>query len=330
MNTHRHPGSRNMPKDLVIGEPQIFEDPEFTDGEASLSEAEVAYFKEHGFLVKRGLLDEGETFERIVDYVWENVPRGLFQRDDPNTWFDATGDKWTDEDAEALGPNKNGGWRMRSPDGIGTEPFFVDKIGNHPRMRQVVSGFVGSPVKRLQRVRGVYTKFPPSPDVEDGLAPHTDHTAAQLAAMVFVDEVPPQCGGFTIWPGSHRLLHPHWDTVQGTSIGEDRVDGFCEARDAALREIVPLEFPGNAGDVVFWHPRLLHSTGMNLSARLGRPIVRLIVPCDYQLDGGTWFEDPDFGPGRDRQWWIDTRNFREDAPATPGNLWDGWAFETGL
>ena len=327
MDIPKHPCSRDMPQDIVIGEAQVFEDPDFTNGSPTLSGHEVAHFKEHGFVVKRGLIHEPETFERIVDYVWENVPRGLFKRDDPQSWSDSPDDVWSAEDEEALGPIKHGGWRMRSPGGIGTEPFLRDKIGNHPLMLTTVSCFTGTPVKRLSRVRGVYSKFPHRPGTEGKLAPHADHIASQLSAMVLVDEVPPRCGGFTIWPGSHRLLHPHWDTVFGSRIGPDRADRYQEARDSALREITPLEFPGSAGDVVFWHPRLIHSTGVNHSAELGRPLLRLVVPCDYQRDGDTWFDDVDYGPGSDRQWWIDTRNFREDVPATTDNIWDGWAFE---
>ncbi len=329
MDTPRHPCSQALPEDLDIGEACVFKDPDFTNGETTLSDAEVAHFKEQGFVVKRGLLDEGETFQRVVDYVWENVPRGMCKRDDPETWFAALGEDWTEEDERALGPIKHGGWRMRSRDGIGTEPFLRDKIGNHPQMLGTVSRFTGTPVKRLSRVRGVYSKFPHLPGTVGKLAPHADHIASQLSAMVLVNEVPPRCGGFTIWPGSHRLLHSHWDTVFGSGIGPDRQDSFREARDSALREITPLEFPGSSGDVVFWHPRLIHSTGINHSVELGRPILRLVVPCDYQRDGGTWFDDMEFGPGSDRQWWIDTRNFREDVPATADNLWDGWAFETG-
>tara|TARA_Y100000588_G_scaffold395242_1_gene521739 strand:+ start:15360 stop:16349 length:990 start_codon:yes stop_codon:yes gene_type:complete len=328
MNARKHPCSRDISQDIEYGDAVVFEDPDFTNGSPTLSEAEAAHFKEHGYVVKRGLLDEPETFERIVDYVWENVPRGICQRDDSETWFAVLDEGWTEEDEEALGPIKNGGWRMRSRGGIGTEPFLVDKIGNHPRMLETVSRFTGSPVKRLSRVRGVYSKFPHRPGTAGRLAPHADHIGSQLTAMVLVDEVPARCGGFTIWPGSHRLLHPHWDTVFGTDIGPDREDGYWEARDSALREIAPLEFPGHAGDVVFWHPRLIHSTGVNHSAELGRPILRLVVPCDYQRDGRTWFDDDEFGPGAEKQWWIDARNFREDEPATADNMWDAWAFET--
>ncbi len=313
-------------EDVVLRDPDVLVDPEFTNGDPTLSEAEVAFFKEKGFLVKRGFLDEKETFARIVDYVWENVPREIVKRDDPETWIDAPLGEWTAADAEKLGHFGRGSWKMRSRK-IGTEPFFVDKIANHPRMRQLVSLFIGEPVKRANRVRGVYCIFPKSPEREGRLSPHGDHTGAQLSAMVFVDTVPPHCGGFTIWPGSHHMSHVYHRTVYGP-LDDDRAEQYVKARDDVLNQVTPVSFHGKAGDVVFWHPRLVHGPGVNHSADHDRPVVRYIVPCEYQRDGLTSYFNLSHGPAPNRQWWVDTRNFREDVPATEDNVWDGWAFES--
>lgn len=314
-------------KDVVLLDPPVLVDPDFTNGEPTLSEAEVAFFKEHGYLVKRGLLNEPETFERIVDHVWENVPRGLVKRDDPQTWIDAPQGEWTAEDAENLGPFRRGSWKMRSRT-IGTQSFFVDKIANHPRMRELVSKFIGEPVKFANRVRGVYCIFPKSPDREAKLGPHGDHTGAQLSAMVFVDTVPPHCGGFTIWPGSHYMSHVYHRTVYGP-LDPERAEEYMAARDDVLRKTTPVQFHGNAGDVVFWHPRLVHGPGVNYSAEHEKAYVRYIVPCEYQKDGLTPYFNLSHGPAPNRQWWVDTKNFREDVPATEENMWEGWAFDVG-
>jgi hypothetical protein len=313
-------------EDVVLRNPDPLIDPEFTNGDPTLSEAEVAFFKENGFLVKRGFLDEKETFARIVDHVWENVPRGIVKRDDPNTWIDAPQEEWTAADAENLGQFRRGSWKMRGRK-IGTEPFLVDKIANHPRMRQFVSLFIGEPVKRANRVRGVYCIFPKSPDRDGRLSPHGDHTGAQLSAMVFVDTVPPHCGGFTIWPGSHHMSHVYHRTVYGP-LDDDRAEEYVKARDDVLKQVTPVEFHGKAGDVVFWHPRLVHGAGVNYSADHDQPVVRYIVPCEYQRDGLTSYFNLSHGPAPNRQWWVDTRNFREDVPTTEDNVWDGWAFES--
>jgi len=311
--------------DVVIREACVFADPGFTNGEPTLGEAEVAFFKENGFIVKRGLLEEKDPLKRIAEYIWENVPREMVKRDDIQTWFNAPNGPWTEEDVERAGLFGGGTWKMRSRDGIGTEPFLKDQIAYHPNMRKMVTLFIGEPIRPTARVRGVYGVFPKPPGAPGRLSPHADHTAAQLSAMVIVDEIPPHCGGFTIWPGSHHIVHPHCTTVQGP-IGPDHADAYGLARDRALREITPVEFPGQAGDVIFWHPRLLHSGGINRSADSERPILRLIVPCDFQRDGMRFFDDLVEGPGPNHQWWVDTRNFHDDVPPTADNLWDGWAF----
>jgi len=259
--------------------------------------------------------------------VWEQVPRELVKRDDPTTWIDAPQGEWTGEDAEALGPFKNGSWKLRSRT-FGTEPIFVDKIANHSRMRQLVSRFIGEPVKFAKRVRGVYCIFPKSPNREARLGPHGDHTGAQLSAMVFVDTVPPHCGGFTIWPGSHYMSHIYHRTVYGP-LDPERAEAYMKARDEVLKNTTPVQFHGEAGDVVFWHPRLIHGPGINYSAEHDKQFVRYIVPCEYQKDGLTYYFNMSHGPAPNRQWWVDTKNFREDVPATEENMWDGWAFDVG-
>ncbi|MBE83325.1 alginate lyase family protein [bacterium] len=314
-------------KDVVFKDPEPLVDPDFTNGETTLTEAEIEFFKEKGFLVKRGLLDEKETFSRVVDHVWENVPRDLVKRDDPTTWIDAPQGEWTAEDRDNLGLFRRGSWKMRSRT-IGTQPFFVDKIANNPRMQQTVESFIGGPVKRANRVRGVYCIFPKSPDRDAKLGPHGDHTGAQLSAMVFADTLPPHCGGFTIWPGSHYMSHPYHRTVHGP-LHDDLADDYVKARDEILRRVTPVQFHGKVGDVVFWHPRLVHGPGINYSAEHDQPVVRYIVPCEYQKDGLTSYFNLSHGPAPNRQWWVDTKNFREDVPATPENIWDGWAFRVG-
>lgn len=305
---------------------QCFEAPAFTNGEPTLSAEEIDYFKTHGFIFKRRLLDDDATFRKVVDHLWSLVPRNILSRDDAATWLNAPHERWTEEDAKNVGLLARGNWKARSRGkrGIGTEPFLVDGIANNPRMMAVAEAFLGASIKPAKRVRGIYAVLPKPPSAKGALGPHADYMAAQISAMVFVDAIPKHSGGFTVWPGSHHVLHPHWDRVHGSTIDEVRKEGFARARDDVLRTITPVEFFGGAGDVVFWHPRLLHSAGINCSADHDRPIVRVIVPCDYQIAGQTYFDDLDYGPGRKYQWWVDTRNFREDVDTTPDNIFQGW------
>ena len=311
--------------DVVAGEPALFKDPACFAPGPTLTAAEVAYFKEHGFIVKRRLIDDREACAQAVRHLWNNAPRGTLHRDEPSGWQQAH-EKWTDEDVARVGRLHHGNWKMRSPGatGIGTEPFLVQRIANHANMIAVGAALLGGPIKPPRRVRGIYAIFPKSPRAQGRLGPHADYMAAQLSAMVLVDETPPRCGGFTLWPRSHLRLHPHWDTVHGGQMASARGEGFRLARDDVLRDITPVEFAGSAGDVVFWHPRMLHSAGVNYSAET-TPLVRMVVPCDYQRAGLSYFDDDQYGPGEKYQWWVDTRNFQEDVPATADNIWHGWA-----
>lgn len=320
-------------EDVAIGEPEVFADVGCASSGPTLTQADIAHFKERGFIVKRGLIDDASVFSQIDDHLWDNVPRSVLRRDDSKTWLAAwngngeNGSFWRDEDVPRVGRCAHGNWKMRSPgaSGIGTEPFLVQGIANHPHMVAIASAFLGGAIKQARRVRGIYAIFPKPPSAPGRLGPHADYMAAQISAMALASDIRPGGGGFTLWPGSHRLLHPHWDTVHGGKMSPERGEGFRLARDAVLRDIPPLEFTGQAGDVVFWHPRMLHSAGVNDSAAGESPTVRLVVPCDYQRAGTSCFDDEEFGPGEKYQWWVDTRNFREDAATTTHNIFNGWA-----
>ena len=126
----KHVSAKKIAEDVVIREAKGFTDPAFTNGNLALCENEIAFFKANGFLLKRGFLDEKKAFDRIVDYVWENVPRKIFTREDRQSWVGAPGEQWTEEDSIQVGQIQGSSWKMRSRDGIGPEPFLLDKIAS--------------------------------------------------------------------------------------------------------------------------------------------------------------------------------------------------------
>ena len=304
----------------------LYEDPAWVNGESALSIHEIKHFKQHGFVIKRRLIDDPTTFARALDLAWAQVPRGIIARDDPDSWLKKPHEKWTEEDAARVGLLARGNWKIRSRGerGIGTEPVLVNRIARNPNLTRVVHQFLGAPVMPARRVRGIYFILPKPPGQPGGYGVHADYSAAHLSVMVLIDSVPPGSGGFTVWPGSHVRLHEHWDTVHGGNISDDRREGFRLARDEILRDTTSVELTGGPGDVVFWHPRILHSAGINHSAEWARPLVRAIVPCDFQVDGRDYYDDLQYGPGPDVQYWVDTRNFRSDIAPTPDNIWDDW------
>tara|TARA_A100001037_G_C15088081_1_gene607678 strand:+ start:172 stop:1287 length:1116 start_codon:yes stop_codon:yes gene_type:complete len=319
-----HAASLPISVDLPLPEPDVFHDPISFDCNATVNPSEAAHFKEHGFIVKRGLIRDAEVFVQIEDHMWNNVPRGLMRRDDPNSWIDTPGQCWTERDSLEVGMLLEGNWKMRSKEGIGTEPFLIGKIANHPNMRSIARILMGGTPALSRRVRGIYSVFPSRPGSVGRYRPHADYMAAHLSAMVISSEINPRGGGFIIWPGSHKRLHPYWRTVHGGTMISAKAEPFLTAREQILRDTMPVEFNGKPGDVIFWHPRALHSAGLNHSADNGSPAVRMIIPCDYQIAGRDYFDDEDYGPGADYQWWIDTRNFASDVAPSENNIWDDW------
>ena len=284
--------------------------------------AEIEHFKAQGFFVKRGLIDDRDALAAIRRYLWARVPRQLMREDSPESWLAKPHRKWNEEDARRVGVLSRGTWKMRSRT-IGTEQFLVDATARHPRMLAIAEQLLGSPLRPIVRVRGIYCILPRPPDVDGMLGPHTDDQSAQLGAMVLVDDVPPRCGGFTLWPGTHHHFRELWTANVGGRIS-DR-ERYEKVVAQVLAEVNPVEITGKAGDVVFWHGRMMHSAGINHSSVEGnRPVARVIVPCDYQRGGKSWYDDDEQGPGAIAQWWIDTRNFHEDPLPTPDNAWHDW------
>ncbi len=321
-----HATARGIAKDVSLREPTIYCDPPEFNGDEMLSRDEIDFFVENGYLVKRGLVKDQLAFKQAIDLMWDNVPDNILDRNEPATWTDAPHEKWTEEYVDQVGRLHNGNWKMRSrgAEGIGTQTFLVDRIANCPSILKLASHLLGSPIEPARRVRGVYAIFPKPSSANWSLGPHGDYMASHLSAMVLADEVPPHCGGFAVWPGSHSRLHPCWDMVHGSIMTEARLAPYAETRDQILRDTTPVEFAGRAGDVVFWHPRMLHSAGVNHSAEMKNPVVRVVIPCDYQRAGLSYFDDLQHGPGPMYQYWVDTRNFREDVPATLDNMWSNW------
>ena len=289
-----------------------------------LSPTEVEHFKRNGFVVKRGLVQAADEFKSIVDYVWDTVPDGVMSRDVPSTWSDEPHKRWPISEASKIGVLQNSTWKMRSPQRFGRERTLLDVTANHPCVRAVVKRFLGGRIERARRVRGVYLVFPKDPRVKGQLGPHVDHSAAQLSAMVLIDKIPDRSGAFTVWPRSHERLHRFWTSCHGAHFNQHLKAEFNEEFKAILRDTVPVEFVGEAGDVVFWHPRLIHSAGVNYSAESDTPCIRYAIPCDFQKSGYTFYDDDDLGPGSLQQWWVDTRHFREDPAPTSNNMWDDW------
>ena len=90
----------------------------------------------------------------------------------------------------------------------------------------------------------------------------------------YIDDVPPNSGGFTVWPGSHARIWPEqWEAFYE---GEKHTDKHLPVRkaggytDPVIAEIKadtqPFDCHGPAGTVVLWHTKILHIAGQNTSS----------------------------------------------------------------
>ena len=157
-----------------------------------------------------------------------------------------------------------------------------------------------------------------------GLSPHTDTTCAMLSGTILLADAPPGVGNTTLWPGSHHHMHPLWTTCFGNAKSAAQEAATPLAMQEIVSNITPVEICGHAGDVVFWHPRIVHSAGVNRSGLTQSPQVREAVICEWQRGGPerTFLDHANSNPGPRLQFWIDTRAWLEDKAPTYTNMWD--------
>ncbi|MDE0193886.1 MAG: phytanoyl-CoA dioxygenase family protein, partial [Gammaproteobacteria bacterium] len=153
-------------------------------------------------------------------------------------------------------------WRWH---GIGHDPAFVAATSAHPRMLYMLEALLGGPIKRPRRNRGIYAVFPRAPEAPASrLGPHMDQSMTELSAVTYLEDVPPNSGGFTIYPTSPQLLYP----TSAQAINWVATERSAEVMDHIKTKIQPLEFTGKAGDVIFCHGWIVHSAGIHETDRI--------------------------------------------------------------
>lgn len=129
-----------------------------------------------------------------------------------------------------------------------------------------------------QGTRGLYCTLPQSPSPgPDYRGAHSDGACYgrwRLQMSAYIDDLPPNCGGFTVWPGSHtRIWKEQWEAFKegekhtDKHLAERRAGGY---NDPVIGEIKgdtqPVDCHGPAGTVVLWHTKILHIAGQNCAA----------------------------------------------------------------
>lgn len=230
---------------------------------APLSDQQIQEFCTFGYCVSRVALAQ-EITQRAVDKVWELCPRS-FQFDKPRTWKGEFKDSCKSQTIEKrLG-------RVKFRECLRSERWLYDMTAANPDILVCIRELIGAPVPP-EYVRGLYPVFPTR-----GRAPHghCDRHKFQVGVVLYLNDVLPEGGGFTVWPRSHHEIARQHRTLGG----EDRWPTYDAAVQEIERSARPVELTGPAGTVVFWHQRLVHTAGINT-----RPMVRHATLCDFKND----------------------------------------------
>ena len=128
-----------------------------------------------------------------------------------------------------------------------------------------------------QGTRGLYCTLPNSPPhASDYPGAHSDGACYgrwRLQMSAYISDVPPNSGGFTVWPGSHEpIWREQWKAFKE---GEEHTDKHLTVRkaggytDPVIRQIKedtqPFDCHGPSGTVILWHTKILHIAGQNAS-----------------------------------------------------------------
>jgi hypothetical protein len=226
-----------------------------------LSDQHVQAFCALGYCVSRIALEQ-EITKRAIDTVWELCPRS-FQIDKPRTWQGEFKDSCKTQSIE----DRRG--RVKFRECLRGERWLYDMTAGNADLLSCIRELIGEPVPP-EYVRGLYPVFPTRSRAPQG---HCDHHKFQVGVVLYLSDVLPDGGGFTVWPGSHYEIARH----HGSLGGEDRLATFEAAVKEVQRSTKPVEVTGPAGTVVFWHQRLVHTAGINT-----RRTVRHATLCDFK------------------------------------------------
>ena len=263
-----------------------------------LTTEQLGFFKENGYLIVPSLLNRA-LCAKARGLLWASLPEDAdIRRDDPDSHIGPFPEKDVSEDP--LNWRVGFRWQIRRHS---TDEDMIRLVYNDKLMRiakQLLGGELREPVaggarmgsqgpawpngpidpaQNSEGIRGIYATLP-FPDDAAKAHPdsnaHTDGHPFMLSVVGLIDDCPEGGGAFTVWPGSHRrLFHkcemrydkpriPFYDHMPSYK-GLLESKSYLEELTKILNDTEPVECSGNAGDVVFWHHRMVHCAGENHS-----------------------------------------------------------------
>ncbi len=258
-----------------------------------LTDKDINFFTDNGYLVKRNLLDK-RLIERARECLWDGAPKGR-NKYDQSTW---TGPFLKHEESSD-GANIRRGfrWLYRA---TCNESWMVELLPRNPNVWEAAEELIGKGIIRQpESIRGIYCTLPFGEYSWPPINPHLDALASNLGVLGYIDKVESGGGGFTVWPKSHKQFYYAFNS----RYGNDKSESYSTIYNNVCDNISPEEISGDAGDVVFWHHRLGHNASSNNSTK-----IRQAVFCDLMRKDISSLEK--LAPAKNI--WIDWSNSLND------------------
>ena len=225
-----------------------------------LTEEEIRFFRDQGYLIKRNVLNQ-DLMEKARESLWDDAPEEL-NRDDPKTWIGPFKETSDDRDSVRHGFT----WKYRKR---GHEEWMLRLLAKDPSVWTMAEQLVGKgTLQEPDRIRGIYCMMPEGDAPARPYGCHVDRHPFHLGVVGYIDDVVPGGGGFTVWPESHKRFYYAFDS-QYTHDANERLPEDV----AHFNQQPHMDCHGKAGDIVFWHHRIGHSAGHNRSSNIRQAVL---------------------------------------------------------
>ena len=279
-----------------------------------LSSDQLSFFKEKGYLILSKILDPN-LCKRAQKMLWSSLSKNSkIKRSELSTHIGPFAKEDINEDVTNL--RQGFKWQMRS---IGTEKLLIDLVFSdilqdlaeqllgkntlvHPKVGGKTMGLHGpawpggpvDPALENEGARGIYAILPYGNKPKETDICHTDGHPFNLSLVGLIDDVPPDGGGFKVWPGSHKRLYPTFQLQYDqrripyyshlpSSKGIIHSDDYKKEIKKVMEDIAPVDCWGSQGDVVIWHHRLAHMAGHNHSKKIRLAVLYDFIKKDLDL-----------------------------------------------
>jgi hypothetical protein len=233
-----------------------------------LTAEDKVFFKENGYLIKHGIVPE-PLLDRAVDVIYENMPD--VDRKDPSSWLK--------KGYRVVRCGQNDAVKAT----LYEAPVFdiAEELVGKDRL---VRG--GAPAPQLNFPDPDQEWKPPHAHLDGYYTPTNGVPEGTVGMMticttLYAGGVGERVGGFTVWPGTHRMWGEYFKThaylgLKGGGAPFDLGPG--------------LVISGPPGTVVFWHYRLSHSASPNCGRNIRMALISRLRRKDME---DIMFETPD-------------------------------------